>query len=324
MLAFTKPALLIICCLHFTLSISAKTSFFSSKINFEGGQLSRFSSTVAVAGNKVSFNSNNYKIYYFNKQTGKELWSYYAIKKTNIPSIPYGNKLITGMYVNEEPKAQLLHIESRKLLQTLPIEPLPGMPVFKNNIMYGTAISSGGQLFAYDFAYNKIFSKQFVAHGGEVQPYFYKNKIVANVKVNNWFEGNYAGKLLDNACYTKAILSDEYIKCMRHATCVTHADRDITTAYIQKNFGGNADVVLYDATGIIVFGNHKKRIHTADIQQISGAENNLGIGDIIQSGTQKIWLDASGLLIIYDYKIDTVLHHPDLVKWQQHHIIKDG
>ena len=111
---------------------------------------------------------------------------------------------------------------------------------------------------------------------------------------------------------------------MRHATCVTHADRDITTAYIQKNFGGNADVVMYDATEIIVFGNHKKRIHTADIQQISGAENNLGIGDIIQSGTQKIWLDASGLLIIYDYKRDTVLHHPDLVKWQELQIIKDG
>ncbi len=308
----------------------SQTEFFSSKIAFTENQLEKFNSAFTVSGNHVIFNANDYTTYCYNKLTGKQVWLFHTNRKSNNPPYVYGEHVITARYEDEVFKAVILPLLPGKSAQTLPIEPLLSVPVFRGDIMYGTAIHDGGKLFAYDLKQNKIIWEQFVAHGVEVQPYFLKDKIVANAEGDNWFDIDYAGKFLQTGCYTKAELFIENIKCVRRFKFLTHDDRDIPESFIEKYFGEEAEVkerhtdtktFLTDGNWLLILGNNKKILEQIELGQIASPDGDPARYKILHIENEKIWLLNNGLLTHYDYEADKIIKQYDLSKWQPHQVI---
>jgi len=103
--------------------------------------------------------------------------------------------------------------------------------------------------------------KKFIAHGVDKQPYFLKDKIIANAEDDNWFELDYNGKLLDTTCEYKANLFVEDIKCVQNFVHLTHDDRGISQYFLQEYFGDyeNLKVSSYNNYTFLlknIFENH--------------------------------------------------------------------
>ena len=311
----------------------AQTEFFSSKIAFTETQLEKFNSSFTVSGNHVIFNANDYTSYCYNKHTGEQVWLFITNRKSNNPPYVHGGSVITAIYEDEVFKSATLRLLPGKSSRTLPMGPLLSVPVIKGDIMYGTALHDGGKLFAYDLKTNKIIWEQFVAHGVETQPYFLKDKIVANAEGDNWFDMNYAGKFLQTGCYTKAQLFVENIKCVRHFKFLTHDDRDITESFLEKYFGADAEVkerhtdtktFLTDGNLLVILGNDKKILKQIAFNKIASPEGDSALYKILQINNEKIWLLNNAVLTHYDYEAGKMIKQYDLGKWNPHHVIIDG
>ena len=315
-----------------TTTAFAQKEFFRSQQVFTKEQMSSFYSSVTIHDGLVIFNANDYTTYCYNKQTGKQVWLFTTNQKSNNPPYVYGGHVITAIYEDEVYKTAIIPLLSGKPAKTLLLELVHTQPVFKGDIMYGTALHNGGQLFAFDLKTNKIIWQQFVAHGVETQPYFFKEKIVANAEGDNWFEMNYAGKFLQTGCYTKAQLFIENIKCVRNFKFLTHDDRDITTSFLEKYFGADATVkethtdtktFLTDGNLLVILGNDKKILKQIVFDQIVPATGDTAYYKIIKIENEKIWLLKHAVLSHYDYGAGKMIKQYDLGKWQPHQVLID-
>ena len=331
-LSFTAHQIIFGASLFFSNICLSQTAFFSSKIAFTETQLEKFNSAFTLSGNHVIFNANDYTTYNYNKQTGEQLWLFITNRKSNNPPYVYGENVITAIYEDEVFKSAILPLLPGKSSRTLPMGPLLSVPVFKGDIMYGTALHEGGKLFAYDLKQNKMIWEQFVAHGVETQPYFLKDKIVANAEGDNWFDMDYSGKFLQTGCYSKAQLFVENIKCVRNFKFLTHDDRDITESFLEKYFGADAEVkekhtdtktFLTDGNLLVILGNDKKILKQIELSQIAPPEGDPTRYKIIKIENEKIWLLGNTFLNVYDHKADTLIKQYDLGKWNPHHVIID-
>ena len=325
---------LIFCIGMFVSNISfSQTAFFSTKIEFTKTHLQEFNSAFTVSGNNVIFNANNFTTYCYNKQTGKQVWLYITSRKSNKPPYVYKGNIITAIYQDEVYKAVILPLIPGKSVQTLSIGSVLTDPFFKGDIMYTTALQDGGKLLAYDLKTNKIIWEQFVAHGVEKQPYFLKNKIVANAEGDNWFEMNYAGKFLQTGCKTKAQLFVENIKCVRNFKILTHDDKELTESFLEKYFGMDAEVkerhsdtktFLTDGNMLLILGNGKKILKQIDFNQIDSLAIANDYYKIVEIDNQKFWFLNKAVLTHYDYVADKLIKQYDLSKWEPHQVIIDG
>jgi glucose dehydrogenase len=321
------------CCLLFSNLSFGQIEFFSTKISFPESQSGKLYSAITLSGNHVLFNAQDYKVYAYNKQTGAVEWEFYANRKANDPPFVYGNKVIAGIYENEEAKTVQLDLATGKILQTLDIGPLLTTPVFIKDIMYGTALHNSGKLFAYDLKQNKAIWEQFIAHGVETQPYFFKNKIVANAEDSNWFDMNYEGIFLQTGCLVKAQIFVENIKCIRRFNFLTHDDRDITESFIEKYFGVDAEIIekhtdnttfITDGNKLMVIGDNKIILKQIDLDQRSVPKlTYLRHFKIIKFDDDKIWIMLEGILTGYNIKSGKVFKKYDLSKWQPHQVVID-
>ena len=331
-LSFTAHQIIFGASLFFSNICLSQTAFFSSKIAFTETQLEKFNSAFTLSGNHVIFNANDYTTYNYNKQTGEQLWLFITNRKSNNPPYVYGENVITAIYEDEVFKSAILPLLPGKSSRTLPMGPLLSVPVFKGDIMYGTALHEGGKLLAYDLKQNKMIWEQFVAHGVETQPYFLKDKIVANAEGDNWFDMDYSGKFLQTGCYSKAQLFVENIKCVRNFKFLTHDDRDITESFLEKYFGADAEVkerhtdtktFLTDGNLLVILGNDKKILKQIELSQIAPPEGDPTRYKIIKIENEKIWLLGNTFLNVYDHKADVLIKQYDLGKWNPHHVIID-
>ena len=331
-LSFTAHQIIFGASLFFSNICLSQTAFFSSKIAFTETQLEKFNSAFTLSGNHVIFNANDYTSYCYNKQTGEQLWLFITNRKSNNPPYVYGENVITAIYEDEVFKSAILPLLPGKSSRTLPMGPLLSVPVFKGDIMYGTALHEGGKLFAYDLKQNKMIWEQFVAHGVETQPYFLKDKIVANAEGDNWFDMDYSGKFLQTGCYSKAQLFVENIKCVRNFKFLTHDDRDITESFLEKYFGADAEVkekhtdtktFLTDGNLLVILGNDKKILKQIELSQIAPPEGDPTRYKIIKIENEKIWLLGNTFLNVYDHKADALIKQYDLGKWNPHQVIID-
>jgi outer membrane protein assembly factor BamB len=235
----------------FSFTSWSQTEFFNSKILIPENQLGDFYSSISVDNTQVYFNANNYTVYGYDKKTGVLNWSYYRGTKSNIAPKGYQNYVFVGI---RDSKWMQLNAKTGDTIQTLKIEDHTTQPFFKNDVMYGAAISPeiGGVILAYDIKKNEIVWQKYIGHGVSYQPYFLKDKIVANYENQYWFELDYDGNALDKSenCYSKNTETPfEERFCNIHYDILNQYNKDVavnnvTIEETKYHYAQNAAIIL--------------------------------------------------------------------------------
>lgn len=332
----TKFYILIV--LFVSVKVAAQTEFFHSKINLPESQLDHFFSSFSIDSTQVYFNANDYYVYTYDKKTGILNWSYYLANKTNNAPIPNQTSLFVSKHLSEyNDKCVQLNSRTGDTIQTLIIKSINSKPIFKENVMYCTGIDDGigGAVLAYDLKKNNVIWEKFIAHGVDRQPYYLKDKIVANVEDDNWFELDYNGKFLDTTCEYKANLFVEDIKCVQNYVHLTHNNEGISQYFLQEYFGDyeNLKVSSYNNytfilgySKLMILGNKLeiyKEINVDQIITLPKTGNN-DLRKILKIDDSSIWFFYKNLIVVYDYKKDKTVKTVDLTQWRAHEVILEN
>ncbi|TDE53076.1 PQQ-binding-like beta-propeller repeat protein [Flavobacterium sp. GT3P67] len=309
----------------------AQTEFFNSKIPFSENQLSNFYSSISIDSSQVYLNANDYKIYAYDKKTGALNWSYYVANKSNNAPKLYQDNVFIEKHISEYvDKCIQLNVKTGDTIQTLSIVSINTQPIFKGNIMYCTAIDTetGGIVLAYDLKKNAVIWKKFIAHGVDKQPYYLKDKIIANAEENNWFELNYSGKLLDTKCKHKATLFAEDIKCIRNFRYLIHNQKELSVSYfdidevLKLKYTKDKTIVLGENKMLIINNKNKIENEVKLEEIVPFTENRVSnYTEILKAEANTVWLIYLDTLVIYDLKKNKTVKTFDLIQWNVHQAI---
>lgn len=324
---------LVFICLLYSSTTMAQTEFFNSKIKFSESQLKKFYSSFSVDSAQVYFNANDYYVHAYDKKTGVLNWSYNLESKTNTAPIPYQNNVIVSKYSSEYgDKCLQLNSKTGDTIQTLVITSINNKPIFKENVMYCSGIDAkiGGAIMGYDLKKNCIIWEKFIAHGVDKQPYFMKDKIVANAEDDNWFELDYNGKLLDTTCKSKANLFVEDIKCVRNFKYLTHNQKELSGRYfesyenIKVKYSKDKTIVLGENKLLIINNKNKIENEIKQDELISITENQVSTyTEILKVEDNTVWFFHQNILVVYDFKNNKTLKTYDCTRWNVHQAILD-
>jgi hypothetical protein len=318
--------------------IYSQNEFFNSNIKFSDNQFNKFYSSFSIDSSQVYFNANDYYIYAYDKQTGTLNWSYYLANKTNTSPIAYQNNLIVSNYSSENvDKCVQLNSKTGDTIHTLVIQSINSKPFFKENIMYCTGIDNGygGAVMAYDLKKNSVIWGKFIAHGVDKQPYYLKDKIIANAEEDNWFELDYNGKLIDTTCGDNTNLFVDDIKCVQNYIHRTHDNKGITQSFLKEYFvdyenlkvssNNNYTFLLSNSKLMILKDNLEivKQVNVDGIVTLPEKAIN-GYREILKIDDTTIWFFYKNLLVVYDYINEKSLNTYNLSSWNPHQIILDG
>lgn len=315
--------------------VAAQTEFFHSKINFSVDQLDKFYSSFSLDSSQVFFNANDYYVYAYDKKTGVLNWSHYLANKTNNAPIPYQSNLFVSKHLSEyNDKCVQLNSKTGDTIQTLLLESINTKPIFKENVMYCTGIDAGigGAVIAYDLKKNNVIWEKFIAHGVDKQPYYLKEKIIANAEDENWFELDYNGKLRDTTCEYKTNLFVEDIKCVQQFVHLTHDDRGIANYFLQEQFDDYENLkvssfqnytFLLGYKKLLILGNKLKIHKEIEVDQIITLPKtgNNDLREILKIDDSSIWFFYKNLVVVYDYKKNKTIQTINLTQWRPHQII---
>lgn len=314
--------------------VHAQTIFFNSKISFSESQLSKFYSSFSIDSSQVYFNANDYYVHAYDKQTGVLKWSYYLANKSNTAPIPFQNNLLVSKHFSEySDQCVQLNAKTGDTIQTLVIQSINTRPIFKENVMYCTGIDGaiGGAVIAYDLKNNNVIWEKFIAHGVDRQPYFLKDKIIANAEEDNWFELDYNGKMVDTTCEYKANLFVEDIKCIQNYVHLTHDNKGISQAFLQAYFGDYENLKVSTNNNYTVILGSSKLIIVKDKLEIDKEVNvdeivtlpEKAINDyreILKIDDKTIWFCYKNLVVLYDYINLKTIKTIDLSPWRPHQV----
>ena len=203
--------------------------------------------------------------------------------------------------------------------------------------MYCTAIDGGygGAVIAYDLKKNNILWGKFIAHGVDRQPYYLKDKIIANAEEDNWFELDYNGKMVDTTCEYKANLFVEDIKCVQNFVHLTHDDRGISNYFLQEHFEDYENLKVSSFLNytfflgyskLMILGNKLKIQKEIDIDQIITLPEtgNNDLREILKIDGNTIWFFYKNLVVLYDYRKGATLKTFDVTQWRPHQVILEN
>lgn len=311
----------------------SQTEFFNSKIDLSDEQLGNFYSSISIDSLQVYFMANDYNVYTYDKKTGEKKWSHYAAQKSNAAPNPHQNHV----FINTSNSCEQVNSKTGETIQSLEFQSMGSQPFFKDGIMYCTGVASGGSLMAYDLKSNKILWQEYISHGCETQPYYFKNKIVANAEGGYWKELGYNGKLRKEK---SAIL------------LFTHDQKEISEDFLENYFVVNFGEYFKDYFKNYDYENKIKVKHGSDFTAaiISGGNKMLFIGnnkkinkviaiskiitvpetgdneykEILKVDDSAIWFVSNNAFCVYDYKNDKTLQIFDLTKWNPYQVILDS
>jgi len=318
--------------------VAAQTEFFHSKINFSENQLDNFYSSFSIDSTQVYFNANDYYVHAYDKKTGILNWSYYAANKSNNAPKSYQNFVFVEKHISEyENKCVQLNAKTGDTIQTLIIESINTKPIFMEDVMYCTGIDAGigGAVMAYDLKKNNVIWEKFIAHGVDRQPYYLKDKIIANAEDDNWFELDYNGKLLDTTYEYKANLFVENIKCVQNFVHLTHDNEGISQYFLQEYFGDyenlkvsshNNHTFLLGSSKLMILGDKLeiyKEINVDLIITLPKTGNN-DLREILKIDGSTVWFFYKNVIIVYDYKKDKTIKTFDITQWRAYEVILEN
>jgi hypothetical protein len=316
-------------------NLIAQTEVFKSNLNISDDNLSKFYSSFSMDSTQIYVNSNDYYLHAFDKKTRTLNWSHYLAYKTNTKPIVHENSIIVNKHSSDYyNKCVQLNCKTGDTIQTLKIDEIFNKPIFKDNIMFSTAITSenGGCILAYDLDKNKINWKQFIAHGVSTQPYYLKNKIVANAEGDNWFEIDFNGILKDTLCKNQASIFVDNIKCVKNYTILTHDEKQLDESFLNKNLKATENIlqksnekitILLANENLLLIGNNKKIKQNVDLTNSLlplGKDYNT-YREILKIEEENIWFFYENLLVVYNYKSNKTTQVYDLSKWNIHQIL---
>ncbi|RYZ51081.1 MAG: hypothetical protein EOO14_18465 [Chitinophagaceae bacterium] len=217
---YTMKQLLLYILLMTAFLSNGQTVFFTSQQSFPN-KASAFYSSLAQNDSLLLFNAKDYKLYAYEKATGRQLWVYNLGWQSNVAPFFAG----TSVWANTANGASVQLDLKGKEVKSFPFS-IETQPVLKSNTLYTTGIYDGGCLIAYNLAADSIAWKRFLAHGCSRQPYYFGDKIIANAEGNHWLEMTYDGRLKNSACETE---EHSYPHPWQQAaqTGSNHADRSI-------------------------------------------------------------------------------------------------
>jgi hypothetical protein len=281
---------------------------------------------------QVYFNANDYYVYAYDKKTGVLNWTYDSYFKSNNAPKFNQNNLFVG--INDDKWVQL-NAKTGDTIQTLKIEYLTTQPYFEDNIMYCTSVSPeiGGAILAYDLKKNEIVWQKYIGHGVSFQPYFFKDKIVANYENQYWFELDYDGNALDKseACYSKNTEPPfEERFCNIHYDVLNkfHKDvlvKNVTIEETKYHYAQNTTAILKGNKLKIVNEKNKAKkeiiIDKILTLLVTGVNNYT---EILKVAENTVWFFYENILGVYDFKNKKTIKAYDLSTWNPHQVILDG
>ena len=202
--------------------------------------------------------------------------------------------------------------------------------------MYCTGIDGGygGAVIAYDLKKNNLIWGKFIAHGVDRQPYYLKDKIIANAEDDNWFELDYNGKMVDTTCEYKANLFIEDIKCVQNYVHRTHDNRGISQTFLQEYFGDYENLKVSTTNKHTFILSSSKLMIVRDKLEIDKGINvdeivtlpEKAINDyreILKIDDATIWFFYKNLVVVYDYINYKPIKTIDLSSWRPHQVVFD-
>jgi hypothetical protein len=316
--------------------LHAQQVFFKSGQDFNKDNLKSFFSSIAIYGDLLLFNANDYNLYAYNKNNGSLKWSSSLSYKTNTPAFLAGNKIWVGYYTDNHEFTAVLDTLAGKVQQVLPFGPVATKPVVKNDILFTSAIFEGGCLIAYDLKKDTVVWSRFLAHGFSTQPYYFDNRIQANAEANNWVSIDYDGRLTDTACKVKAEIFVPDVPCINKFYALTHDKKEIGLKFFSKTFGEDPDdlplplltehqtFILHNSR-LVVLGDKLKIKATIELGSLSDTVviDSYDPGSIVKANDEKIWVLHSNQLFVIDQKTKKADRIIDLSAWEPHRVLID-
>jgi hypothetical protein len=310
----------------------AQTKFYSSKLLLAKSNLSKFYSSISVDSTHVYFCANDYSVYAHDKKTGIVKWSYYSGNKSN--DAPKSNQ--RNVFVETSGgKCEQLNAKTGKLVQTLSLEELSTQPFIKDTIMYCAAVSPqiGGAIVAYDLKNNNVVWQKYIGHGASLQPFFFKEKIVANFEENYWFELDYNGNLLDkdSGCYSKnnePPFEENY--CNVHYDLLNQYNKGVAVKSVSmenmKYYYANEITVVLEEDKIRIIDDKNEIVKEIEISKIFKLPENKtsDYREILKVEGNTIWFFYENTLVAYDFKINKTIKTYNLSAWRPHQVLLDG
>jgi hypothetical protein len=322
----------LLCFFLFSTIALAQTEFFRSKLLLSEDHLTDFSSSICIDSTQVYFNANDKNIYAHDKKTGNLNWSYYSGAKSNNAPISHRNNIFfeTGVGTNEQ-----LNAKTGELVRIVRVDGLTTQSFIKDTIMYCAAVSPqiGGAILAYDLKHSARVWQKYIGQGASVQPYFFKDKIVANFDENYWFELDYNGNLLDKdtLCYSKHVdppLEETY--CNIHYDIVNQYNKDVAVKNVSIGnakyyYASHMTVVLENDKIKIIDPKNKivKEIYIDKIFKLPATTIN-DYREILKVEGSTIWFFFENTLVAYDIGKNKTIKTYNLNAWKPHQVLLDG
>ncbi len=309
---------------------NGQTVFFTSQQAFPN-KASKFYSSLAQNDSLLLFNAKDYKLYAYEKATGRQLWVYNLGWQSNVSPFFAG----TSIWANTKDGASVqLDLKGREV-KTLPFS-IETQPVLKSNILYTTGIYDGGCLIAYNLAADSVVWKRFLAHGCSRQPYYFGDKIFANAEGNHWLEITYDGRLKNSACETEEHTYPSELSCAESFAALTHDGKKINGRLAEDlatdNINGPEMLTIKSNSFVLtegrltVLGNKLRKQQSITLTDLSDSieEDSDAFAKILKADDANVWVLYSNKLLVIQYKKQKLLQTIDLQKWMPHQAVLDG
>lgn len=318
-----------LCFFLFSTIALAQTEFFKSKLVLSEDNLTDFYSSISIDSTQIYFNANDKYIYAHDKKTGILNWSYYTAAKVNNAPKSHRNNVFfaTGVGTWEQ-----LNAKTGELVRIIRVKGVSTQPFIKDTIMYCAAVSPqiGGAILAYDLKNSARVWQKHIGDGVDLQPYFFKDKIVANFNDKHWFELDYEGNILDKdtLCYSKSFeppLEENY--CDIHYDLLKQVNKGVAVKNVSigntKYYYTNDMTVLLENDKIKVIGNKiVKEIKINTIFKLP--ETTLSdYREILKVQGSTIWFLYENTMAVYDFKINKTIKTYNLDSWKPYQVLLD-
>ena len=331
---FVKLFFVFIILLCVTSSAYSQKEFFHSQHVFTKEQLSSFYSSVNIYDSLVIFNANDYHLYAYNKKDGSLKWSVETNYKSTIPVFVQDGIIYAAISKKEVHQAAQFNLADGQLIKALHFGPLATKPLIKNGMLYGTAIYNFGCILAYNLQKDTVAWSHFIAHGFSRQPYFFEQKLMANVEADNWVAIGYDGILLDTTCAAKAQVFVPDIPCVEKFTALSHDGLEIKGKLSDNIFGENfMDIpqIITSTNFTYILNDDKLSIISKKLkikQQVNVSSLADELADnydtkLLKADDENVWLLYSYHLLQYNHKTQKLVQLTDLTAWQPNSVLLD-
>ena len=307
---------------------------FKSNFEFSTPESSSLVSSFTVSENEIIFNASDFSLYGIQKNNFKTLWKTYICWKTDLSPILQDGFIFHGYSEKGITNCYIFNLKTGEKLKKLPFGTFESEPFFDKNIVYGTALLEGGHILAYDLKEEKLLWRRFIAHGTRRNPYYIKDKIIANAEGDNWFEINYDGKLTDTGCLEKASIYVDNIPCVRNFRLLSHDKREITEDFLTKNKIESEEIIfkttskntfVMTETNLLVLKDKTKKVAAIDLYNLNIETVSFSkYIAILKADGNEIWFVWHNNLLQYDFENNRLIKTYDLVQWNPHQLAIDG